>query len=177
MRTGYRVGQFWNALHARPQSGQLEQVRQILNPALMSLFLSMQPSEQAHSLNIYQQLIAQDENNPDLLIAALLHDVGKIRYPLHILERVLIVIGKSLFPAQVHKWGQALPAGWKRPFIVSEQHAAWGAEMAAKAGASDLTVELIRRHQDKTQPHSFPENSPFPGEVLLFRLQTLDDES
>lgn len=190
MRALYRVRQFWHALVATPESEELAQARHFLTPALMELFLRLQPSEQAHSLWVYRQLREAGETNPDLLAAALLHDVGKSCHPLQLWERAAIVLGKALFPQKSRNWGQAEPQGWKRPFVVAAQHSVWGAEMAARAGASPMTVALIQRHQDAAQRSSTGGsatesihsgqaslNPISPEEQLLSRLQLLDDES
>jgi putative nucleotidyltransferase with HDIG domain len=155
----YRVRQFQHAVSAKPASEDLDEIQAILTPKQMMLFRQMQASEQAHSLRVYKQLCCLGEaghviHHPDLLVAALLHDIGKIRQPLRLYERVMVVLGKALFPDRSRIWGNAAfdsPSslgGWRRPFIVAEQHPKWGAEMAAKAGTSPLAVTLIRRHQD-----------------------------
>jgi hypothetical protein len=138
----------------------------------MALFLRLQPSEQAHSLRLFRQLLDRGETDVELLAAALLHDVGKSRYPLRVWERILIVLAKALFPHLVKHWGQAQPYGWRRLFVISEMHAAWGADMAAMAGAPAMTVSLIRRHQDilPTHPESIEER-------YLQILQSLDNEN
>lgn len=170
MRIRYRISQFWNAVAARPADGQLERARNVLGAALMNLFLQMQPGEQAHSLEIFESLLAQGETDPDLLAAALLHDVGKSRCPLNPAECAMVVIGCKLLPGDVKDWGRGDPQGLKRAFVVAEQHPAWGAAMAAEAGASPLVVRLIRQHQDKLLP-SMEKRDP-----LLYRLQLLDDK-
>jgi hypothetical protein len=141
----------------------------------MDLFLRQPPVEQAHSLDVFIQLSEQGENSPDLLAAALLHDVGKSRFPLRPWERAAVVMGKAFFPAWVEKWGVSDPRGWKRPFVVAAQHARWGAEMADAAGASALTVSLIRRHQDLTGGDRRHDVSG--DEILLQKLQMIDNES
>jgi len=153
----------------------------------MELFLRQQPAEQAHSLEVFFQLIEQGEDSPDLLAAALLHDAGKSRFPLRLWERAEVVIGKALFPAWVEKWGESGARGWKRPFVIAARHAQWGAEMADEAGASALTVRLIRRHQDSIggkrgsavpQRGDCDRDEILPGdEYLLQRLQVIDNES
>ena len=181
MRAAYRVGQFWKALTAAPEKIEINLAREVLSPPLMALFLRLQPSEQAHSLSIAQALYQQGETHPDLLVAALLHDIGKTRFPLRIWERLAIVLGKRFFPQAARKWGQEqnLP-GWKRLFVVAEQHPAWGAQMASEAGASSLAVALIRRHQEKHTPVSI-DTVAGAGEMLEnhlhYRLQILDEES
>ena len=151
----------------------------MLSPSLMTLFMRMQPSEQAHSLWIYEQLLQQNETDRDLLVAALLHDVGKSRHPLRLWERVVIVLGKAWFPERIKGWGKAAPRGWKRPFVIAEQHPAWGAELAAQAGAAPLAVALIRHHQDSPEAilgQANGKNQPLEDR-LLARLQSLDNES
>jgi putative nucleotidyltransferase with HDIG domain len=144
----------------------------------MDLFLKLQPNEQAHSLRIYRQLYQKNSTEKDLLVAALLHDVGKTAYPLHPWERAWIVIGKATLPSKMAEWGQAEPRGWKRPFVIAEQHAGWGAEMAANAGASTTSVNLIRRHQQTIHLHSSHNATAASTEdQLLYRLQLLDNES
>jgi hypothetical protein len=174
VRILYRIHQFWQALRASLTEKELAKVREVLNqPPLLALFLRLQPSEQAHSFQVLKQLQSQGPCPPDLLIAALLHDVGKICLPLQLWERILIVLGRKLLPRLARRWGQDERHGW-RPFVVAEQHARWGAELARQAGASPLTVALIRRHQDPIpQPayrHQFEDG-------LLHRLQSVDNES
>ena len=103
---------------------------------------------------MYCKLLEQGENQPDLLVAALLHDVGKLRYRLNPLERSLVVLVKAVLPEQARLWGE-LPLdgwdrtpGWRKAFVVAQQHAGWGAEMAREAGVSRLTESLIRKHHD-----------------------------
>ncbi len=172
-RIFYRIRQFWQNLTAVPGGKALAQANAALSPSLMGLFSRLQAGEQAHSLAIFHQLCEQGENNQDLLVAALLHDVGKTRYPLQLWERVWVVLGKTFWPKRAREWGRAQPRGWKKAFVVAEQHAAWGAEMAAQAGASALAVSLICFHQDRR-----PVNHPGSLEdQLLYRLQRLDNES
>ncbi len=168
----YRAYQFWRALTATPAADGLEQASQALSPQLMALFLNQTASEQVHSLTVFLHLCDQGERSPDLLSAALLHDIGKSRYPLQTWERVVAVIGQALPIRQTTFWSQAEPRGWKRPFAVARGHAGWGAEMAAAGGASQLTVELIRRHHDPVAA------SPVhPEDRLLWQLQILDHQS
>ena len=187
MRILYRMRQFWLALNAAPDVQDLAAAAEVLSPAQMAMFQQMQSSEQAHSLWIFRQLrqrpAEQDlEAQHDLLVAALLHDVGKSRHPLRLWERVAIVLGKAFFPQQVHQWGLQSPVGWKRPFVIATQHPAWGAEMAAQAGASPLAVMLVRRHQDDLDTVVAGEEPVLEdqNERVLFRLlrllQRFDEE-
>jgi len=179
----YRVHQFRHAVSAKPASEELDEIRAILTPEQMALFGLMQASEQAHSLRVYKQLRYLGEaglivQHPDLLVAALLHDVGKSRQPLRLFERVIVVLGKALFPNRSRNWGNGIfdePSslrGWRRAFVVAEQHPMWGAKMAAEAGTSPLVVSLIRRHQDYS-----PFKSLTLEDSLLKNLQVVDENN
>lgn len=165
----YRVRQFWRALTARPTPQALSHIQTILNPKQFALFTRLQASEQAHAFDVLSQLEEQGYKNSDLLVAALLHDIGKARYPLRIWERVLIVLAQILFPHSFDEWGKGEPSGWRRPFVIAAQHPVWGAEMVAEVGTSDVALEIIRRHQDDiAEPVS-------EVDKMLLALQAVDD--
>ena len=178
MRISYRARQLWHALTATPEPEDLDLARRVLSPSQMDLFLKLQPNEQVHSLRIYRQLYDQNPVDDDLLVAALLHDVGKASFPLRPWERAWIVIAKAVLPARVAEWGRTQPRGWKRTFVIAEQHAAWGAEIAARVGTSPTAVNLIRRHQQPIVPPDLQGPAAATREdQLLYRLQLLDNES
>jgi putative nucleotidyltransferase with HDIG domain len=152
VRILYRVRQFWDELFRKIDPQDLEQAHRLLTEAQFKLFIQLQPGENSHALKMVSKLQAQGETRPDLLSAALLHDIGKLRYRLNPVERVMVVLAQAIIPRQSQSWGnpptiawEKIP-GWRKSFIVAAQHAEWGAEMVRVAGASPLTVELIRHH-------------------------------
>ena len=141
----------------------------------------MHYSEQAHSLRVLKELRRQGEENSDLQTAALLHDVGKIRAPLRLWERVLVVVVRTICPNCVKKWGavgkyDSLEGlGWRRAFVVAEKHPAWGADLVSQRGGSDLAVALVARHQEQLPPNS--EKKESIEDCLLDKLQAVDNQS
>jgi hypothetical protein len=113
-------------------------------------------------------------------VAALLHDVGKTRYPLHLWERIWIVLVQSVYPGCVARWGKEDDRQperiewWRKAFVVAAQHPKWGAEMAAAAGTAPLAVDLIRRHQEK-QVSPIELETTSREEILLQALRSVDD--
>lgn len=185
-RAAYRFRQFWLALLARPTAAQLAAAQVALSSAEFQLFYRMQPGEQFHSLHVMSQLQAQGHTQPELLAAALLHDVGKSCYPLSAWERALIVLAQAVAPQAAEKWGRAATEhpGWRKAFVVAQQHAAWGAEMAAQAGSNALTVALVLRHsavRHTADEHAGDISALAPERSeenhLLALLQAVDDLS
>jgi putative nucleotidyltransferase with HDIG domain len=127
---------------------------------------------------MYRKLLVQGETQPDLLVAALLHDVGKLRYRLNPLERAMIVLAKAFLPAQVDHWGSLPPGGWeslpawRKAFVLSKQHATWGAELAHQAGVSPLTESLIRQHHQPCGTELLTQE-----DRLLNKLRLVDNQS
>ena len=171
-RLTYRSRQFWNALLSPGKRVPTEALLPHLTAGQFILFRRMQPAEQVHAYQIFKLLQASGQGTPELLTAALLHDVGKILVPLSIFDRVGIVLVKHLFPSAALRWAEGTPHGWRRPFVVAAHHAEWGADLANQAGASALTVDLIRHHQDS--PGQSLDSDP--GHLLV-ALQAADDEN
>jgi len=149
---------------------ELAHVQTVLSPTLFDLFCQMLPFEQAHAIRVYQRICEQGHTDPDLIAAALLHDVGKARVHLRPWERALYVLGEALLPEQADRWGDREPKGPLRGFVVREQHAAWGAAMAEEAGASERLVRLIAHHQGEISADLSEDE-----QMLLAILQEVDD--
>ncbi len=170
MGAAYRISQFLKALAARPTHAELTLAQSHLSAPLYRLFHDMSRDEQAHSLRVLRQLLEQGETHPDLLAAALLHDVGKSRVGLRLWERVLTTLagglGRRLGPAPHPQE----TTGWRRPFAVAVHHPRWGAEMVREAGGSALLQSLIERHQDPVAAGTQPDGL----DPLLTALQAAD---
>jgi putative nucleotidyltransferase with HDIG domain len=137
---------------------------EFLSPPLLRLFQRLGKAEGRHALDVALALEKQGYRDPNLLSAALLHDVGKTVAPPRLWERVAVVLGEHFLPRHAARWAGGAPRGWRRPFVVHHRHAVWGAEMARGAGATPRTVALIRRH-----------HAPPQGDEELAALQAVDD--
>lgn len=171
-RLTYRSRQFWNALLSPSKRVTSEALLPHLTSAQLVLFRRMQPAEQMHAYQLFKLLENAGQTTPDLLTAALMHDVGKILVPISIFDRIIIVLGNYLFRKASRRWAEGTPRGWHLPFVVAARHAGWGADLVSQTGASPLTVELIRHHHD-----SPVQNLDSTTEHLLAILQAADGES
>ncbi len=98
---GYRLAQVREQLgFVAPLTEQDYQEVAALLPtaAALSLFRTMSPADQQHSLRVCRRLIARDCKDKDMLAAALLHDVGKAQGRVPFWTRPAIVLGKKLAP-------------------------------------------------------------------------------
>jgi hypothetical protein len=177
MRIAYRTRQFWNALTATPAAADLQQAYLILSPGQRRLFEQLSAGEQVHALRVLRKIQHATHFQPELadehlFQAALLHDVGKTRIRLTVWERILIVLANRLVPGQVLRWGHNSPVGWRRAFVVAQQHPVWGADLADTCGSAPLTVQLIRRHQEP-----LPRPPQSREDKLLALLQSADETS
>lgn len=167
-RAAYRASQFLHAVLDHPAPGDADLIHAHLPASLHALFERLSPVEQAHAVAVLRTLLLQGHSDPSLLAAALLHDVGKTRAPLRLMDRVLVVLAARLVPRRARDWSQGAPSGWRRPFVIAAQHASWGEAMLAQAGASTPLGELVRRHHDPLPVLSTPIDH------LLAALQAAD---
>ncbi len=135
----------------------LAEVADLLPSAALRLFVSMSPADQHHSLRVCRGLQACGWHEQDMLIAALLHDVGKAAGRVPFWTRPVIVLGKRCTPrllAHLTAYPveeQHLPP-WRRALSYAWWHAEVGADLAAGAGLSARTVHYIRMHHQPDSP-------------------------
>ena len=147
-RARYRVWQFWRAWVARPlPPAAWKEIGDVLDSSEQDLFSRQSLAGQQHGYRVMRMLKLAGHGDPDLLAAALLHDVGKIHSQGGRWAKSIVVLAEAFLPEKANAWASGEPKGWKRPFVVKARHAEWGASSAKAAGSSPLTVSLIRRHQ------------------------------
>lgn len=145
LRRGRR---FFGTLWARPSPADLAEAETVLGPTATRLFRAMSPADQWHALRVYHRIRGAGHDDPDLLQAALLHDVGKARAPLSVWHRVLVDLGSSYWPRALVVLEQRGPAGLRRSLAVALNHPALGAREAAALGLPPRVVALIAGDPD-----------------------------
>jgi hypothetical protein len=167
----YRLQQGLRALFAFTQTVDYALAEQHLSPALLASFRALRRSEQLHSLRVLRALLAQGDVSPALATAALLHDVGKCRYPMSLWQRSLPVLVKAASPALLARLSSSDPRHrWTRGFVVYVHHPAWSGEIVAEGGGSADAIWLCVHHADDAAQWRA---HPLYGDLL--RLQAADD--
>jgi hypothetical protein len=151
---GSKARQFRTHLRASVTPGERTALAAWLSPRQVELFDSMHVADRRHGLDVVASLRAEGVGDPDVLAAGLLHDAGK--GATGVWPRVAYSLGQ-----QYGTWVWRLAAVWPGFGPALERlrsHAETSAALAAAAGSSARTVELIR-HQDSP-------NDPEYGELL-----------
>jgi hypothetical protein len=145
-----KVRQFFRHLFGRVGEAERGDLTKWLTPAQLDLFDSMHRADQRHGLDVVRALRMGGHDDPDVLVAGLLHDCGKGK-EVGLWQRV----GWSLAD---HYGGEAgavrrslvrLP-GSRRAFKTLDNHAQASAAMALAAGCSARCADLIRHQADAT---------------------------
>jgi hypothetical protein len=114
-----------------------------LTPAQLELFDRMHVADRRHGLDVVATLRADGADDAELLIAGLLHDGGK--GDTGVMPRVAYSLGQA-YGTWIWRVAGVVP-GFAAPMARLRDHAELSAVLAAGAGCSSRTVDLIR-HQD-----------------------------
>jgi len=153
-RTAYRARQVLQSWRSPLGEEELAEARCLLGP-LFPLFEGMSRRDQRHCLDVYHRLRAWGVDDGHLLMAALLHDVGKGR-DVRLWHRVAFVVLQNVAPA--------LLARAKGGLASLRDHPRLGADLLRAHGAPEPVVYLVLHHEDGQQ-----------GDAALALLQKSDD--
>jgi len=143
-RARYRVRQFTRGLRPHLSATEIAEARARLAPMEFALFLNAQPRDRRHSMDLYELL--RDEGASDaMLVAALVHDVGKGHVATW--HRIAFVVLGPISGVLASREG----ARWRRALWRLRAHAEIGAEMLRRAGSSSRVIQIVEAH---TRAHS-----------------------
>jgi hypothetical protein len=138
-----RFRQFAGHLRARVAMKEREGLIAWLSPAQLARFDAMHVADRRHGLDVVAALRAEGVDEADVLLAGLLHDAGK--GDTGVWPRVAHALGQA-YGLWVWRVASVVP-GFGTALERLRNHAETSAALAAEAGCSARTVELIR-HQD-----------------------------
>lgn len=150
-RAPYRIGQFGRALAPWVPTRDRALAAALLTPAQLDAFRRMAPADQRHAVRVARLLLAGGARDPDLLVAALLHDLGKVaidgRGRVRLPHRVTKVLLLHFAPGVWCRLSDRPGGAFLRGYYLLQHHPALGATWAARLGTSARACALIAAHE------------------------------
>jgi hypothetical protein len=143
-----KVRQFAHHVTARVSIAERASLDAWLTPAQAALFDEMHVADRRHGLDVVTSLRTMGVIDRDVLVAGLVHDAGKGATGLW--PRVVWSLGDAWGP-WVWRVAGRLP-GMSRARARLRDHAELSSALAAAAGCSSRTIELIRHQDAPTDP-------------------------
>ena len=145
-----KVRQARRHLTARVSPRERAEAAQWLRPAELEIFDGMHIADRRHGLDVVATLRVDGVTDPEVLVAGLLHDAGK--GDTSILPRVIYSLSAA-YGDWISRTVSRLP-GMAASLGRLRAHAETSAQMAAAAGCSERTVELIRWQDAPRDPEA-----------------------
>jgi hypothetical protein len=142
-----RLRRTWVYFHAVVTSDERLDLAAWLTPSQLALFDGMSAPDRRHGLDVVADLRSAGSADRDLLVAGLLHDCGKGRR-VRLVHRVAWSLG-GRYGARIWRASSHLPT-FHAGLAALRDHARRSAELAAEAGCTPRTVELILNQEAPT---------------------------
>jgi hypothetical protein len=139
----HRVEQFFGHVRATVTPAETATARRLLPESAWPLFAAMPVADRRHALDVVGRLVASGHDDPDLLVAALLHDAAK-GHRMRLWHRVAGVLLEAMAPTQLERLASPDSRSWRYPFHLYLHHADLSADAAGAAGCSARAVAFIR---------------------------------
>lgn len=146
-----KARQAFRHVFGRVSDSERAELESTLTMAQLALFESMHRADQRHGLDVRDTLRGEGHDDPELLLAALLHDCSKgpgVRLP----HRVAWSLGER-YGERVLDAFTRVP-GFRVAFERLRHHDHESADLALEAGCSERTAELIRHQADPVDPEA-----------------------
>jgi hypothetical protein len=161
----HRVGQFVAHVRARVDPREIALVSRVLPDGGVRLFDAMPVADRRHGLDVAERLLRDGHDDPDLLGAALLHDVAKGKR-MRLAHRVAGVLLEAMAPSVLRRLADTNPASWRHPFHLYLHHEPMSAELALAEGCTARLADFIRGRAETD-----------PDKHLMRALKVADDAS
>ncbi|MYE31591.1 MAG: HD domain-containing protein [Chloroflexi bacterium] len=143
---GAHVRRFFRGFRGTLTPDETGTVEALLSPEEFQCFCALQGREQRHAVDVLRHLQAHGAPSDDLLVAALLHNVGKGHIRLH--ERVAYTLLAMFTPRLLARVALPDGRGFRGAMAAQRDHPALGAEALAAIGVRPRVIELVRGHHD-----------------------------
>ncbi|AGK95124.1 HDIG domain-containing metalloprotein [Clostridium pasteurianum] len=142
----YRIKQFILYINAKPTEYDLKYIVSKLNDNELILFKNLSMHEQKHCINVAKDVekICYNKkiNSSYLIKIALLHDIGKIKGNLNIIDKSILVILDYLSKGKIRKFNSV------KKINIYYNHGKIGADILKKYGYNKRFLYLIENHHN-----------------------------
>jgi hypothetical protein len=147
-----RIKQGLLAVRPRPELDEGDITGRWLSDSQQAAFRDVSVHDRGHLVRVARSLEVQAPHNSDLIVAGLLHDLGKADgvYQVRLIDRTAKVLLKHLCPTLLRWLARPNPSRLRAGIVLAVHHPVIGAERAAHLGCSDRVVWLIKHHEDPT---------------------------
>jgi hypothetical protein len=142
-----KIHRTWTYFHAGVGADERADLSRWLTQSEAALFDGMPPADRRHGLDVVADLRRRGAVERNLLVAGLLHDCGK-GPRVRLAHRVAWSLGQH-YGARIWRGAGHLPT-FRTGLAILRDHTVRSAELAAAAGCSPRTVELIRNQETPT---------------------------
>ncbi len=170
MQFCYRSRQWWRSLGAELPAADRDLVRAHLSQPQYTLFAALLSRDQVHAVAVYRAILRDHPataDDPDVAVAALLHDAGKVGTRLW--HRVAYVLLQDFAPGLLRRLAPVSPHDARYPFYALREHARLGAGLAHAAGCNARVARAISQHHR-------PAAARHSEDVLVRALQAADTQ-
>jgi hypothetical protein len=147
-----RIRQGLLALRPRPEPGENDFTHHWLTGEQRAAFQGLSAHDRGHLVRVARTLVEQVPDNHDLIMAGLLHDLGKSdgTNRVRLIDRTAKVLLGRLSPRLLRWLARSDPHRLRAGIVLAVHHPAIGAEQSARLGCNDRVVWLIKHHEDST---------------------------
>lgn len=141
-----RVKQFFSYAIAKLDINDKMYIERHLNGDEIALFNRLSIHEQKHSINVARDV--EDEckinlvNSSDLVKTALLHDIGKIKVPVSIIDKSIVVILDKITRSKIKKFRNI------KKIYIHYNHGYEGYKLLKKINENEQVLFMVKNHHN-----------------------------
>lgn len=147
----YRMQQFMKTITASMTENEKRWVKDYLTQREQALFFRLKVYEQKHALCVAKLLGEWTNESREMIRLGLLHDIGKILYPLNPIEKSLMVILHKVTAGKIKSLSQI------KMVKCYYEHPILGYELLSREGVYEqVFLECIKGHHERICPDKVP---------------------
>ncbi|MFA6942072.1 MAG: HDIG domain-containing metalloprotein [Clostridiaceae bacterium] len=138
-----RIRQFLIYLFSSLSCQDIEYIDKKLDNNIKYVFLKLSKYEKKHSILVAQAVEKEFKNDPDLVVAALLHDIGKTKYHINITQKSLLVVLDHLTKGKLKK------ITINKSINIFYNHGQIGYDILKNSGYNNRILFIVKNHHNK----------------------------